>query len=76
MWSHLSYIAFEGDDSAILSYSMVSILCIAQWKYIEHFAVICEFQSESETSTMTNYTGDSACYVLDRLFDNLTDKSY
>ena len=25
---------------------------------------------------MVNYTGDFACYVLDRLFDNLTDKSY
>ena len=23
-----------------------------------------------------NYTGDLPCYVLDRLFDNLTDKSY
>ena len=23
-----------------------------------------------------NYTGDLARYVLDRLFDNLTDKSY
>ena len=40
---------------------MVSILCIAQWKFIEHFALMCEFYSESETSTMadgTNYTGD------------------
>ena len=25
---------------------------------------------------MANYTGDLARYVLDRLFDNLTDKSY
>ena len=25
---------------------------------------------------MPNYTGDLARYVLDRLFDNLTDKSY
>ena len=23
-----------------------------------------------------NYTGDFPCYVLERLFDNLTDKSY
>ena len=46
-----------------LSYSMVSILCIAQWKFIEHFAVI-------------NYTGNLPRYVLDRLFDNLTGKSY
>ena len=23
-----------------------------------------------------DYTGDLLCYVLDRLFDNLTDKSY
>ncbi len=55
------------------------VLFIAQWKFVEHFAVICEFQSESETSTMTDgidYTGDLLCYVLDRLFDNLTDKSY
>ena len=58
---------------------MVIFLCIAQWKYIDHFAVICEFQSESETSTMADgitYTGDLPCYVLDRLFDKLTDKSY
>ena len=58
---------------------MVFILCIAQWKFIEHFAVICEFQSESGTSTMAdgiNYTGDLPRYVLDRLFVNLTDKSY
>ena len=34
---------------------------------------------ESETSSMAaciNYTGDFSCFVLDRLFDNLTDKSY
>ena len=36
-------------------------------------------QSESETSAMTdgiNYTDDLPGYVLDSLFDNLTDKSY
>ena len=58
---------------------MVSILCIAQWKFIEHFGVICDFLSESETSTMANsinYTGDLPRYVLDSLFYNLTDKSY
>ena len=57
---------------------MVSILFIAPWKFIEHFAVICEFYS-SETSTMAdgiNYTDDLPRYVLDHLFDNLTDKSY
>ena len=46
---------------------------------MEHFAVICEFQSESETFTMAddiNYTGDLPHYVFDRLFDHLTDKSY
>ena len=45
----------------------------------EHFAIICELVTESETSTIAdgiNYTGDLARYVLDRLFDNLTDKSY
>ena len=58
---------------------MASILCIAQWKFIEHFSVICELWSETETSTMAdgiNYTGDLPRYVFDRLFDNLTDKSY
>ena len=30
----------------------------------------------SDTSTMANYAGDLTRYVLDRLFDNLTDKSY
>ena len=43
------------------------------------FAVICEIWSESETSTMAdgiNYTDDLPRYVLDRLFDNLTNKSY
>ncbi len=76
MWSHVLYIAFEGDDSAIqwcqfcvsLSGSLFNIL-----------QVICEFWSESETSAMAdgfNYTGDLPRYVFDRLFDNLTDKSY
>ena len=58
---------------------MVLILFIAHLKFIEHFAVICEFYSESETSTMAdgiNYIGDLRGYVLDRLFDNLTDKYY
>ncbi len=27
-------------------------------------------------TVLTNYTGDLLRYVLDRLFDNLTDKSY
>ena len=46
---------------------------------MEHFADICEFKSQSETSTMAdgiNYSGDLPRYVLDRLFYNLTDKSY
>ena len=57
------------------SFSMVSI----SYRSVEHFAIICEFPSESETSTIAdgiNYTGDLARYVLDHLFDNLTDKSY
>ena len=43
---------------------MVLILFIAQWKFIEQLAVICEFLSQSETSTMAdgiNYTGDLPC---------------
>ena len=58
---------------------MELILFIAKWKFIEHFAVIWEFYSESETSIMAdgiNYTGILPRYVLDRLFDNLTDISY
>ena len=70
------YSAFKDDDRAIqhgvnFVYHSVEV--------IEHFSVICEFWSESETSTMSdgiNYTGDLPRYVLDRLFDNLTDKSY
>ena len=73
MWSHVLYNCLRG---RCLSYSVVSIWCNAQSKFIEHFPVICKFYSESETSTMTNYTSDLARYVLDRLFDNLTDKSY
>ena len=44
-----------------------------------HLLYIAFEGSESETSTMAdgiNYTGDLPRYVLDRLFDNLTDKSY
>ena len=54
---------------------MVSI----SYRSVEYFAIICEFLSESKTSTIAggiNYTGDLARYVLDRLFDNLTDKSH
>ena len=54
---------------------MVSI----SYRSVEYFAIICEFLSESETSTIAsgiNYTGDLARYVLDSLFDNLTDKSH
>ena len=42
------------------------------YRSIDYFAVICEFLSESETSTTTDaiiYTVDLPCYVLDRLFD-------
>ena len=49
------------------------------YRSMEHFANICEFQLESETSTIADgifYTGNLARYVLDRLFGNLTDKSY
>ena len=55
---------------------MVSILCIAQWNILPLFA---SFSQNPETSTIAdgiNYAGDLARYVLDRLFDNLTDKSY
>ena len=67
---------FNGTE---LNRALPSGICIAQWKIIEHFAIICEFYSEYETSTMAdgiNYTGDLQRYVLVRLFDNLTDKSY
>ena len=57
-------------------FAMVSILAIAQQMFIEVFRLIWEFESESDTSTMANYAGDLTRYVLDRLFDNLTDKSY
>ena len=46
---------------------------------LEHLADMCEFQLESETSTIADgiyYTANLARYVLDRLFGNLTDKSY
>ena len=49
------------------------------YRSMEHFAVICEFELESEMSTIADgiyYTGNLARYVLDRLFCNLTDKSY
>ena len=43
------------------------------WKFIEQLSIYLG------VSTMTdgiNYTGDLLGYVLDRTFDNLTDKSY
>ena len=58
---------------------MVLILFIAHYKVMEHFAIICEFYSEFESSTMadgTNNTGDLPRYVLGPLFDKLTDKCY
>ena len=44
-----------------------------RWTFCHYLRV---FVTESETSTIAdgiNYTGDLARYVLDRLFDNLTD---
>ena len=64
------YIAFEGDDSAIQWCQFCVSLSGSLFNILQLFA---------ETSTMAdgiNYTGDLPRYVLDRLFDNLTDKSY
>ena len=72
MWSHLLYTAFKGDVTAFQWCQFP----IARWNILPLFA---SFSQNPETSTIAdgiNYTGDLARYVLDRLFDNLTDKSY
>ena len=54
------------------------------YRSVEIYLTFCNYlrvlvRIRSETSTMAdgiNYTGDLPRYVLDRLFDNLTDKSY
>ena len=55
MLYNVLYTVFKGDESAI-----------AQQKFIDYFAVICEFWSESATSTMAEviiYTGDFPHYA-------------
>ena len=75
MWSHLLYIAFEGDDSAIQWCQFCVSLSGSLFNILQLFVSF----SQNPNSTMAdgiNYTGDLPRYVLDRLFDNLTDKSY
>ena len=76
MWSHLLYIAFKGDASAV----QWSCFCVSlSGRLLNILQLFASFWSESETSTMADgikYTGDLPRYVLVRLFDNLTDKSY
>ncbi len=69
------YIAFEGDDSAIQWCQFCVSLSGSLFNILQLFA---SFSQNPKTSTMAdgiNYTGDLPRYVLDRLFDNLTDKS-
>ena len=66
------YIAFEGDDSAIQWCQFCVSLSGSLFNILQLFA-------SSNASTMAdgiNYTGDLLRYVLDRLFDSLTDKCY
>ena len=58
---------------------MVAILFIAQWKFIEHFLIYLRVLVRIRNfynGRRYNYTGDLLGYVLDSLFDHLTDKSY
>ena len=50
-------------------------MCIAQWKFILFASFIQNPKSFYNGGRYFNYTGDLPRYV-DRLFDNLTDKSY
>ena len=61
------YIAFEGDDSAIQWCQFCVSLSGSLFNILQLFA------SFSQNPTSTTFGGR---YVLDRLFDNLTDKSY
>ena len=77
MWSHLLYIAFEGDDSAIQWCPFCVSLSGSLFNILQLFASFSQNPKFLQWRTvLTMYTGDLPRYVLDRLFDNLTDKSY
>ena len=78
MWSHVLYTVFENDVSAIqwcqfcvsLSGSLLNILHLFARLFSQN-PKLQQWRTDG-----INYTGDLPRYVLDRLFDNLTDKSY
>ena len=67
------YIAFEGDVSAI----QWCQFCVSfNGSLLNILQLFASFSQKPKLLQMANYTGDLARYVLDRLFDHLTDKSY
>ena len=70
------YIAFEGDDSAIQWCQFCVSLSGSLFNILQLFASFSQNPETSTTADVISYTGDLPRYVSDRLFDNLTEKSY
>ena len=67
---------FEGDDSAIQWCQFCVSLRGSLFNILQLFASFSQNLIPSTMADAGRYTGSLPCYVLDRLFDNLTDKSY
>ena len=77
MCSHVLYIAFEGDDSAIQWCQFCVSLSGSLFNILQLFASFRQNPMLLQWRTvLTTPVGDLPRYVLDRLFDSLTDKSY
>ena len=76
MWSHLLYIAFKGDASAVQWSCFCVSLSGRLLNILQLFASFSQNPKLPQWGDGINYTGDLPRYVLVRLFDNLTDKSF
>ena len=71
------YIAFEGDDSAIQWCQFCVSLSGSLFNILQLFARFSQNPMLLQWRTvLTTPVGHLLRYVLDRLFDSLTDKSY
>ena len=75
MWSHVLYIAFEGDDSAIQWCQFYVSLSGSLFDILQVFASFSQNPKFLQWRTVFTKLA-ICCVVLDLLFDNLTDKSY
>ncbi len=70
------YIAFEGDDSAIQWCQFCVSLSGSLFNILQLFASFSQNPKLLQWRTVLTTLAICRAYILDRLFDNLTDKSY